>query len=342
MAKREKVDISDIFLDGAMNAQEKAEVMLSPLWSIAVAAYSTTERKLRVAGYKPEVIYFTNEHGLNVMAAALRGATYKLEKPHDPISVNKFDGSLDSYGVILQTNNPRYIVNVLRKTSTHRVKEQLISSLFSADTQVSRSIRSALNLAAEKINGDSRFHFEHMEMDGELQSYVAEIVASGASWEYVKPEIRTKFDSAYKKYADNKKNFDRVLDRIWDMFSTDKWLYVPMNGGLILGVVSHHATQALVDQVRRDKSTSSFHADMNLMPEHPPKWYRTYEDVPEDIRRDFEMACLMFKTHAGYDGGIVPPQQIGEDVSTAKLWEPVGATCRKFYNEEPVYLITKV
>jgi hypothetical protein len=341
MAKREKVDISDIFLDGAMNAQEKASVMASPLWPIAIAAYSTTERKLRVAGYKPETIYFTNSHGFNVMAANYTGNTYRLFRPHDPISIVKFDGSTDSYSAMLDTKNPRYIVNILRKTSTHRAREWLIDSLNSADKQAVHSIRTAMDSSAEKINGGNRFYFEHMDMDSELQSYVAEIVASGASWEYVKPEIRAKFDTAYQKYAESKKNFDRVLDRVREMFSTDKWLYSPVNGGVVLGVVSHHATQALVDEVRRNKSTSSFYSDINLMPEHPPKWYKTYEDVPEDIRRDFEMACLMFKTHVGYDGGILPPSSLREGTA-ALSWEPVGATYRKFYNEEPVYLIAKV
>jgi hypothetical protein len=242
---------------------------------------------------------------------------------------------------MLDTKNPRYIVNILRKTSTHRAREWLIDSLNSADKQAVHSIRTAMDSSAEKINGGNRFYFEHMDMDNELQSHVAEIVASGASWEYVKPEIRAKFDNAYQKYAESKRNFDRVLDRVREMFSTDKWLYSPVNGGVVLGVVSHHAAQALVDEVRRDKSTSSFYSDINLMPDHPPKWYKTYEDVPEDIRRDFEMACLMFKTHAGYDGGILPPHSL--TAGTAALsWEPVGATYRKFYNEEPVYLIAKV
>lgn len=342
MAKREKVDISDIFLDGAMNAQEKASVMASPLWPIAIAAYSTTERKLRVAGYKPEVIYFTNSHGFNVMAAGYAHGHYKLYRPHDPICITKFDGNTDGYSVSLETTNPRYIVNVLRKTSTHRAKGQLIDDLCSADKLAMQSIRSAMDFSAEKINGGNRFYFEHMEMDSELQSHVADIVASGTSWEYVKPEIRAKFDTAYKKYSESKKNFDRVLDRVREMFSTDKWLYVPVNGGVVLGVVSHHATQALVDEVRREKSTSSFYSDINLMPDHPPKWYRTYEDVPEDIRRDFEMACLMLKTHAGYDGGILPPNKVVEALSSSMVWEPIGATYRKFYNEEPVYLIAKV
>jgi hypothetical protein len=43
----------------------------------------------------------------------------------------------------------------------------------------------------------------------------------------------------------------------------------------------------------------------------------------------------------GYDGGILPPSSLREGTA-ALSWEPVGATYRKFYNEEPVYLIAKV
>ena len=342
MAKREKIDISDIFLDGAMSAQERAKAMSSPVWAIAVAAYSTCERKLRIAAYVPEVIYMTNEQGFNVFAVMRSTSIYKVYNPHDPIMLNKIDGYMDGYLCILETENPRYVVSVLRKASTHRVKDTLMNSLHNADNFAVKAVRNTLDFSSQNINNGERFAFEHMEMDSELRSYVAEIVASGASWEYVKPEIRAKFDREYQKYNKNKQNFNHVLDRLKDMFSTDKWLYVPLNGGVVLGVVNHHVTETVIEKVRQERTSSAaFYSDVNFMPDYPPKWYRTYEDVPENIRRDFEMACLMFKTHAGYEGGILPPKEIAA-VNGSAVWEAVGATYRKYYNEEPVYLITKV
>jgi len=349
MGKRVKFDPSEVFLKGACSEFEQIALRGSSLWPTVIAMYSACEQRIRVSKFVVQhrllVAFISNEHGIHVARVKVDGSEHTVEAVCDPIADVMPDRASSMYHTIARSRNPRYLPAIFRKGSTHDAKSAVSHSLFKADSALNDFCVNMVDKMCEFNNNyDGVPRVRKLSLPCDLQTKMVKAFVENKGFSSLSMEDQGHCNAEYDKYNLEVAKFISVMDKTAEFFSTDKWIYVPMREfGMVLGSVTSYAFNAAIDEHKRklsvdaDYTTNFFDFDLKYW----PQWYKNYEDIPESIRADFELSCLMMRTHAGNYEGILPPVDIDTGSLQHIVWAPVGSIVRKWYNEYPIYMINK-
>lgn len=350
MGKRVQFNPADVFLSGACSESEQIALRGTCLWPTVVAMYSACEKGIRVSKFAREPsgnsmsVFISNQCGIHVARVSTDGSEHTVEVVRDPLSDVMPDRSWGMYSCLARSRNPRYLSTVFRKGSNHDAKSGVIHALYRADRALNDFCVNTLDRVCIAANDRNRPSVIKFDMSYDIQKEMAKALVEGRGLSSLPMDVQEKFNIEYAKYNQQVDKFMGVMNKASEFYSADKWVYVPMGQfGMILASVTSYAFNAAIDEFRRYLSTNADYTtnffDFDLA--GAPRWYKSYEDVPESVRSEFELSCLMMRTHAGGYDGILPPPDINTGDDNTLLWLPIGSGVRKYYGEYPIYLINK-
>lgn len=332
MAKKVRVvvDSNDIFYEGLHDAATKQRVMKSALWPVAIALYSHCERDIRIGP-----VHYTNDEqynyhfltpsGFTVAALTYHTGTVQVMSADTPMTTNKPEW-VNSYSTRLSTSNIRYAVSKFAPSSSHDMKGYLSTALTSARTAMNEVMRDSLLNIIRKMS-DGRSGRPSIAIDNHIATSLVCIVAGGEDRSIVPQNHLNEIDALYKNYVKQVEQFKATIDKTKTMFSGDKWVVIPnMLGGVLVGAITPQPMLAGCDLYMRDGSLPGVTSFSYLDRVVPFKWYKDYEAISEDIRRELDLSLLMLKTHTN------SPERYPTTQAYFEVWESIEAFTVQDYN----------
>ena len=360
MGKRQKIDVNNVFLPEALDEKDKQYVMKSAGWPLVVAAHSTTEQQVFVAGLArhsvlgSHTIHMTNKSGVNVCAIKINdeGKLSEFCRVDNPLSnCNskgfEFEVPHTFYTQLLKTDSVRYAMNALRKNSTHRAKDDLIEALHRADRVVSEYVHDIISDILHVHNNNDYPAPPTVRLNNDTQIALLRMFEGDLSKDALPFEYQDILNKTFQTWQKEATNFRNVFNQAIEFFNTDKWIVFRMNGGVVLGVMSRHTALAQLEKCR-DTFDSSVPRDMNYLDmSHPYRWYKNLNDIPAEIRHELNLSLVMLKAHlpqnTDYDiERDLLPNKADHESRKDRVWTSIGAARNhQWHNHTPFYLISK-
>ena len=339
--------VPPFFLQDLHDNATKKEVMDSRLWPIIVAAINQIKdsHDSLVVGEVTrfddnkhiEGVTLTNRTGLGVVGMHMESFNPKANIYFGGVSEpHRNKPGYIAIGEVKSTN-VKYIV---RKIKTPHTDPSVVLTNRWGDAKnligkkLERMLESGLNKSSSN-NTISR-GLSNEAIDALVKMYMGDMSKMDAP-----QSVLAHIESRYHAYVDlQRKARDRAVD-IRQMFNNDKWVLLSdmPNNSVIVGAVSRQPLQAAVNNYISTGSlcsTPNFKYDEIVV---PFKWYKSFTDIDDDIRRDIEMQLTMLKLHTKSDKSIIPTSEITE--TGYNIYPDIGAMTYNHYLESPVIVMDK-
>lgn len=361
MGKRQKIDVNNVFLPNALDDKQKQMVIKSAGWPLVVTVHSTTEQRLFVAGVvrgtsiDAHTIHMTNKAGVNVCAIQVSDegrllGMWQIDNPLGSHTANgfKFDAPTTHYSHLLKSDSIRYAMNVLRKNSVHRAKEDLIRALNSADRVVQDCVTDIIDDILRVCNNDEHPTPPTIRLDNNTQIDLLRSFQGDLSKESISLERKNNLDTAFQNWLKESSKYKNVFNQAIEFFNTDKWIVFAMNGGIVLGTMSRHTALAQLEGCRDNFEYHIDRYNINYLDlSLPYKWYKSVDDLPPETKQELEMSLVMLKAHLPQNANYniekdILPNNLSTPNRRDQVWLPVGsARNRSWHYTSPFYLISK-
>jgi hypothetical protein len=344
MAKtRLKFDPDNFFVVGQHDTIERAKFMRDAIFPLAVAAYNAAEGQIRIGQIKYHEngpvsrVHLVSPTGLSVAYIDWQ-ANGDIQMLHNRSPLASSVSAVRS----LCTNNARYLMNKLSKSSLHDARLKLASDADRArtDRAYTNIVHDIVESVINKINGD---RLSQARVDFGWNDDMPHILALYFAGEITKNDIPlnklTDFETRYNRYVTKRDKFMQTMQGTVDFFTGDKWLLIDgINNGVILGAISGEPVVEAVQTMVKTGSllTPHEHDYKYAKPVVPFTWYRSFEDIPDDLRSQVEISLVMLKSHTGRPELI--PTVDGEPLT---VYPDASALVREYHNEAKVVLLHK-
>ena len=324
-----KFDVRDLlFPEQHINEQEAAQSLIkSRVFSIIAQVYSESDKFLRVGkivkGSAGEAVNVEMVSPLGFLGCRVsetapigHGGKVNFYLPFSPFSN-------EATANHLSTANPRYLQSKIRPQMSHPVSSSLLAKISNARDAIPDRLRSMLDQMIDKMFGESICSspkFDATKVSETTQTYMARLFAGEISLAEVPIAIRNEFDQSFKAYSNKRDKFGEAIQKGKDFVDGEKWVYIPgVNGGVVLGAISPEPMLAALDRYTKGDSLPDLaHGDYKIVETIPFKWYKSFENIPDEYRRGLEYSLVMLKTHRGSDK-ILPDAEI-----IGKFWHEMG------------------
>jgi hypothetical protein len=348
MAKkvRTQIDINDIFMANAHDDASKAVFVRSELWPIAVSIYALTDRVAKIGPVATDgnFVAMTTDEGFTICG---------LQRWHDGSGKDRYallrsDGyatpgglhNRQMYTSQIESYNPRYIINKLKASSVGNVRDAILECATNAKTAVHTLMDTTLHETKRLLDANKRPTIGHGLPHDDIGLFATNLAdVYFGSGESVTLEDRQELRDRYDAYIKKLEVFNGNLNRVLDMFSTDKWVVMPNTlGGMIIGAVTRHPLQVALETYKKYNRLPNNHnntfnyADISV----PFRWYKNMDCVPANIRSDVEIAMMMLKTHTN-------TPDLPDIHHNDKVWESVESIAISNYKfgHAPIYILPK-
>lgn len=324
-----KLELKDLFLDGALTEDQQRAVMKSELWPVFVAAYSGTDRNIRVCGYMDhrqqlvrtfyERIVFSTKEGFNC-GLIKKDAVGDNDGEYVVATLQNTCGSAsDSYlANVLRTKNIRYAISKLQK-GNHDARVGLRDVANTVPNMLSRKIREVVDMACDRMYGDSISQRPFCSLPVKVSTALAELYMKEIESHQIPDTIITVLTDQYKDYSNKRNKFNDAMDTVSEMFSGEKyWLFTNVRGGVMVGKISGMPVQVALDEYRKD-SLPEYHKLSYYVEDStdmPLKWYPSMDDIPADVRKQLDIQLVMLKAHANFET-LIPDARVAPNVYPA-------------------------
>lgn len=295
-------DYNALFLDNQTDAATRLEVARSPCLSVILAAYNLVGGNLRVGHVRKHQdgrvskVNLVTPIGLPVALINMESPTYSFDLCYDAST-----GAMSSR---LNTTNLRYMKsklsagNELAAAVVERVNENNKFFSLSVYTMIDRLVDKAMG---ESVTSAPSFS-SPLSMDRELLTFMARYMAGEVTTLEMPNNLRAMFDSMYKEFSNKRAKFKEALISAREFVGGDKWFFMNnVNNGVILGGIGSQPMLAAVEHYTNVGRMPSY-SDYNFCDVTVPfKWYPSFQDIPEQYRRELEYSLVMLKTHRGVD-----------------------------------------
>ena len=356
MAKRNKTvvtNIKDLFLDGYYTDERAAAVMKMSIWPLVVAAYNSTEGKVRVSHIQNEwateeeyqAVELALPQGFNIarIARHMGDDENGNDKPMYVVSVrgsyaNTY--SSNNFSNELSTANIRYAIAKL-SSGSHPIRKALHNMAHGLATTLNDKFRSLTDKVVDTLFGEAVSHKPVISLEAHLATYAVRCFVGDIAKADVPANVYgelTKLFSNYKTAADK---FEKTITDSLEAMNGNKWLvFSGINDGIIVGKMNMIGVTTALNRYRTEGSLPYAHGYTYLVLSDMPvpfRWYPSLEAMPEDQRREIEIQLVMLKAHAGHDTLLPPWDQYR---SANKVWPAIGAACHSGWNSEcPMYML---
>lgn len=324
-----KLELKDLFLDGALTENEQRAVMKSELWPVFVAAYSGTDRNIRVCGYMDhrqqivrtfyERIIFSTKEGFNC-GLIKKDATGDNDGEYVVATFQSACGSAsDSYlSNVLRTKNIRYAISKLQK-GEHDAREGLRNVANTVPNMLSRRIREVVDMACDRVYGESVHQRPRCGLPDYVSTALAELYMKEIESHQIPEQMIAELYKNYKEYSKRRNKFEDAMNTVSEMFSGEKyWLFTNVRGGVMLGKISGMPVQAAIEEYRKDHLPEYYKLSYYVegSTDMPLKWYPSMDDIPADVRKQLDIQLVMLKAHANFET-LIPDSRTAPNVYPA-------------------------
>lgn len=337
MAKKVKqaININDILMTGAFNEREKIEIVGDDLWPIAVAVYAASEGKVRIAkchrGPASSTMFITNTFGMQVCVVQRCSDQYSVQFSSHPVMKHEIKPetvNLYSMNTTIQSINPRYVVNMLRKNSSHDVKRYLSNEIKDADFYIHDVVRSICDRVVDAHAGRGINKPTIDTTDNHLMTAALDCFMRGASLMELPETTRSKLTARHNVYTKQYEEFVKAIAGGKDFFHSDKLVLITMDDmGFVVGSIKGMNPQIAIERYLRYGEIPARH-EFNYVQEAdiPFQWFKSYNDVPDELKARIEASTIMLKTHTNC-AGMLPEDEPN------KVWLNIdAASYRQSYN----------
>lgn len=299
----------DLFIEGQNNTELQLKFIRSPLFPIAVNAYNRAKARnldLRVGfietnSFAAEVVSKVNlvtPLGVPVALISNSNGTYTS------ISFSTYSSHTENPQSAyrqLSSSNPKYVQSKLSVKSEHEAACAFDTALVSAHNFFDNTLRGIVDSLVDHVSGD-RHVMRPVVPSGRLQdeatTFLLKVFAGECTFAEMPLDMRAALDTQVKDYKLRCLKFDQAIDSSIQFMDGDKWLFMPgMNKGVVLACIS---PDGMVEALKRYRNNgalpfppSMVYAKMAIA----PKWYPSFEALPDDIREGLQFSMVMLKTH---------------------------------------------
>lgn len=341
--------MKDYFLENLHDETSKRDVMVSPLWPVAVACINQTNGGLVVG----DVYKFDN--GRDIMSLSLVtpdgfqvGCVHRDDTESDSLHrfgafSSPFRASTTPWHDVFDNVKSKKIPYIIRKLKTAGTEPY--NALHNAHANARTAVNKLLRDLADKVVGETKARrpYRIVELDEApiidlLRYYKNEIGA-----DQITGQSRHSLEKAYEKYKGHINEAREGYEESLQFFDKDKWVvFNRINRrarGVIIGAVGR---QPLLNSLALYKQNGSFpdsHAYSYLDMIVPFKWYPSVDEIPEDIRRDVEMQLTMAKVNLNLEGHDL--LNVERQSVPVKVIPELGAYMGGDYYSANVYVVDK-
>lgn len=337
------------FLSGLHNDVTKKAIMGSRFWPIIVASINHIKDptdSLVVGSFERfssdgsvKGVTLTNSAGLHVVGmytdSPAPKSTIYFGGVYEP---NRNGMGHMNIHVAVKSNNVKYIIRKIKdpqgdpiNTLNNRWHDAKVYLGTRLNALIERGLRQGNAIASDiriTLNQDAITMLTKVHM-GEINKMD------------VPDFVLAHIESQYRTYLDKKKKALNCVEDIKQTFGCDKWvLFSDMeNGAVIVGAISRQPLLAAMDTLIKTGELPSPQRFNYVDALIPLKWYKSFADIEDDIRRDIEMQLTMWKLHTKSDGPLLPTTSSidrGEVIHT-----DVGTMTYGSYVSSPIIIMDK-
>lgn len=321
---RIKFNTDDLFLEGQHSFMEKQSFLRSPLFPIVATMYNTTDRKIRVGQIlsnqvstngdpKDTIMYalITTPEGFVVGKIRCNRGTFDYSATSDGVST-------PSSNVLISSTSANYLRAKLSKTSDHVAASWLRRGATEAICCVSNALRSISDSAVDKAYGRSVSNRPMVSYDSSTTTFLSNVVMGKTTMLQMPADMRQIFDMKYREYEESNSKFSEAVEKTKSFFDQGKWVLIrDVNNGVILGAITPDGAVAGLDAYLYGEGLphGECHdfARFSLM----PKWYPSYDAIPDEYRRELDYSLMMLRVHINSD--TIPTHE------GRSIWMDIGA-----------------
>lgn len=340
----------DLFIEGQNNTGVQLKFIRSPLFPIAVNAYNRAKAMnldLRVgfiemhSSTNDEIISKVNLVTPTGVPAALIS---NGNSTYTSISFSTYSSHTENPQSAyrqLASSNPKYVQSKLSVKSEHDAADAFDTALSSAHNFFDNTLRGIVDGLVDHVSGDRhvmRPLVSSNRLSDEATTFLLKVFAGECAFAEMPLDMRAVLDTRVQEYKLRCLNFDRAIDSALEFMDGDKWLYMPnMNKGVVVACIS---PDGMVEALKRYRAKGSLpyvpdlvYAKMAIA----PKWYPSFEDLPDYIRDGLQFSMTMLKTHLNSDS-MLPKECHG-----GRFFTEMGCYSHTSWNDwgSDVHLLTR-
>lgn len=297
--------MSDFFLDGLHEDRHKRDIMTSPLWPFAVAAVNLVNNANNgnkiVIG---DVSRFTNNairsidlvtpDGFRVACIARGGTTdslYHFGRYSSPVRAKP---DIDACFESVKSKNMKYVIRKLN-TPNSDPHNALFQGHYNASTFVNSIIHKLL--ARLLSMGRGGWREDSVDIRDDIALSLVRLFVGDLKQHDISGSDSSMIQSYFEKYKQILEKRRQATENSRNFWDNDKWVIVPNvnDGSVILGGISRQPLVTAFKYIDKDGHAPEPTRFSYLDAVVPFKWYRSYSDVPEDIRKDIDIKLTMLK-----------------------------------------------
>lgn len=339
MAKTQKVkiNIEDLFLPGIHTKESMAATTRHPLWPVAVACYGVGEGRAVIGEVATDSIRIVNRLGFYI-AELQEVKGNENSEYYVKLAAGPSNAQFSTYPIV--SKSIRYIVNKLSKNSAHPVKSGILRCTKEAETFINDRLANMVCDSLHQIS-DNKLTGTPMVNFPDSVATALMLLCKGVLKPQDMPQnFLSVVDDKYKHYMKESDNFKKVIADVREFFNEDKWFLINgVSGGVVLGAIGKQPMLTVFDRMEREQSTSPENPNRYSYLDTllPFRWYKSLDDLPEEIKPQVNMQLMMLKTHTN-SSGLVPEFS---GMQGHKFWPAIGAAIGKDWGSSQYLVFTK-
>lgn len=327
------------FLNGKYSNQEKLAITRHALWPVYAALHNVSEGKIRIAELtEAGNMHFALESGLQI-GFVYRMSTEKRSYYALRFTSNPFNNDYYNYSsgkADLRSDKPKYLANKIKTSFKDEVLAEVASMEYAMIRRTCEMVDRVIRDNYSKLT-ESDTTYDRMNSDILLE--LARLAEGEISSADLSQYTRAECTARLKQYRQSQEQRAIDFEDVESFYSRDKVLITNnLYGGLNVTYCPADICKDFLNQVKRNRCTDvrAFIDDRRL--HGKPQlgngmWYKSLDDLPEDLRTSVMASLVMLKTYTGQN--TLFPR--GESAST--IWRDMGASALTYWAEKQTYMI---
>lgn len=321
-------DFNNLFMDNQTDAATRQEIARSPYVGVIIAAYNLVNGGLRVGRVQrvcgnvqsPGPVYANRINVVNLVTpVGLPVARININSVQNTFDIC-YDAASGGMSENLSTNNFRYMKNKLM--SRGDITQRFIDRVNANNGFFSACVYTMIDTLVDKAMGEatssSPKFSSPMSMDRDLLTFMARHMAGEVTMLEMPNNLRAMFDTMYTEFSNKRVKFKEALQSACEFMDGDKWFFMNnVNDGVILGAIGKQPMLAALENYMNHGSLPQS-CEFNFCDTIVPfKWYPSFQDIPDQYRRELEYSLVMLKAHRGSDEFI-------PEAGVRQFWQEMG------------------
>lgn len=329
---KQTFNVNELFLAGQCDADTRMKLIRSPLFGIVTNMYNRARsngKQIRVGFINTHSLAFNNgvvDVVKEVNIVSTQGVPIAMITNGSPsynhIGIGIYGSHAeDSPARALTSSNPKYVQNKFSVKSEHDVARTFDRAVTGAYEFFNVRVRGMLDGLVDNLYGERVVRAPNVDahrVGNDLVTFLLRMYAGERTPVEMPMDMRITAEANLRNYREQRQKFDAAIANAKEFMDGEKWLYVDnINKGVILGAIKPEPCHKALD-VYSESALPYYGAYEYVSPEAVFQWYPSFNDIPEETRKQLEFSMVMLKTHRNSHEML--PQNTGDE----KFWLEMG------------------